>query len=308
MKRSKTALGTAVALFVSAMLIGIWGCDIEETLGAAIGDAANKIAATRVVSQTFDLVDLPDVRVETSNGTVTVKAADIPAVMVTATLRSRGDTSETAQERVDAIVLDLSQDGDVITIRYRSNEQTEDVRRYSDVSFAVSVPRLADVAVETANGDVQVDRIEGKVGIHTANGAIDLRDLVGTIQAETANGAIDVVNVSGVLDLETANGQIDILDSAVTVTAETSNGQIDFSGQLVGDSQRFRTSNGAIRIRVPADASITFDASTTTGNISTNLPLMGDTQGRGWLATLNPPATLHVELHTGNGTIRIEAK
>jgi DUF4097 and DUF4098 domain-containing protein YvlB len=308
MNRLKVAQYITIAVIASAMLSGVWGCNIEEQFGVAIKDSANTVEATRQVTQTFQVEGLADLRVESSNGYVNVESADVTSISVTASLRSRGDTLETAQERVDAIVLDFSQSGDTILLRYRASQQSDPVRKYSDVSFDVIVPRQADVTAETSNGDIAVRGIEGRVSLDTANGAIDLRNLVGVVNADTANGAIDVDLVSGVLNLETSNGEIDIEDVQATVDARTSNGRIEFSGELVGDTHRFRTSNGTIDVRVPADASIAFSASTDMGSIRTSLPLVGDTEGRDWNASLNPPAAQSVELHTNNGSIRIDAR
>ncbi len=308
MNRLKIAQCIAAAVFASAMLSGIWGCNIEEQIGAVVGSSVNTVQATREVTQTFQVEGLPDLQIESSNGYVNVESADVTSISVTASLRSRGDTLETAQERVDAIVLDLSQSGDTVIVRYRASQQSEDVRRYSDVAFDVVVPRQADVSANTANGDITIRGTEGNFSLETANGAIDLRDLVGVVSADTANGAIDVDSFSGVLNLHTSNGEIDMEDVQATVDAYTSNGRIQFSGELVGDTHRFRTSNGTIEVRVPATSSITFVASTNMGSIRTSLPLIGDTQGRDWNASLNPPATQNVELRTSNGSIRIDAR
>jgi DUF4097 and DUF4098 domain-containing protein YvlB len=67
------------------------------------------------------------------------------------------------------------------------------------------------------------------------------------------------------------------------------------------------TSNGGIEVAVPASASIEFAARTSGGSISAALPLVGDTQGKEWLATLNAPATAKIRLDTSNGAVSIGA-
>lgn len=303
MKRTKILqLGILAALGVAA-LFGLFGCDIEEIIEAAAG---GNVEAIREVTETFEIAGTLDLNIESSNGYVIVQSDETTSVFVTAELRSRADTLEKAEERVNAIVVDMIQDGNNLLLRYRAADQTADVRKHSGVSFEVIVPAQADVQVDTSNGAITLRGIEGKVDLDTSNGAIDLIDLLGMVQADTNNGRIDVNGFSGILNLETSNGAIGIRDCEAAVNARTSNGAIDFSGILVGDSHQLRTSNGAIGVRVPLDAAITFDASTSIGSISTNLPLVGDTQGRGWNAALNPPATQTLELRTSNGNIRIE--
>lgn len=304
MKRTKILQIGILAVLSAVALFGLFGCDIEEIISSSRG----KVEAIREETAVFELTGLLDLDVESANGYVVVQSADTTSVSVKAILRSRADTLEKAEERVDAIVFDMILNGNSLLLRYRSSDQTADVRKYSGVSFEVTVPVQADVEVDTSNGAITIRGIEGQFSLDTSNGAIDLSDLIGVVAADTSNGAIDVNGFNGVLNLETSNGAIDIDDVEAAVNARTSNGRIDFSGILVGASHQLRTSNGAITVRVPLDAAITFDASTSIGSISTNLTLVGDTEGRDWNASLNPPATQRLELRTSNGSIRIEGR
>ena len=316
MKRMKILQLGILAVLGAAALFGLFGCDIEEVIAGAVGN----VEAVREVTETFEIAGLLDLDVESSNGHVIVQAeapmdvtvieaTEAANVSVRAILRSRADTLERAQERVNAIVFEMVQSGDSLLLRYNSADQSLDVRKYSGVSFEVTVPAQADVEVDTSNGAITIRGIEGQFNLDTSNGAIDLRNLIGVVDADTSNGAINVNGFSGVLELETSNGAIDIEDTQASVDAHTSNGRINFSGILVGDSHQLRTSNGAINVEVPLDADISFDASTSIGSISTNLALNGDTEGRQWNASMNAHAAQFsqtLELRTSNGNIRIE--
>lgn len=302
MKRPKLLQVVILAIVGAIALVGLYGCDIEEIIESSGGN----IEANREINQTYDIASLLDLTVESSNGYVVVESAEVANVSVTAKLRSRADTLEKAEERVEALLVDMIQTGDNLLLRYRSSDQSADVRKYSGVSFEVTVPAQADVEVDTSNGAITIRGIEGEFDLDTSNGAIDLDDLVGVVVADTSNGRIDVDGFRGTLDLETSNGAIDIQDVETSIDARTSNGRIDFAGVLVGDDNDLRTSNGAIQVKVAADASITFDASTSIGSISTSFALVGDIEGRSWNAALNPPTTQTLELRTSNGDIRIE--
>ncbi len=301
MKRWKKTHAGAGAFLVVIALFGLLGCDLDEGLENA------NVEAVREVTETFTIAGLTQLQVESSNGFIVVEAADTSTVTATARLRSRGDTLEKAEQRVEAIAYEMSQDGDTVTLRYRSSDQTDNVRRYSGVSFTVTVPRQADVYADTSNGDIAVRGVQGAFDLDTSNGDIELDNLTGTVNADTSNGRIEVDGVDGTLTLETSNGAISMDNVQARVDAQTSNGRIEFSGILVGDSHQMRTSNGTIGIEIPAGASITFNASTSIGSITTSLPLVGDTEGRDWNATLNPPATMLLELRTSNGSIHIES-
>jgi len=256
----------------------------------------------------FEVTGLVNLDISTSNGQVRVEGSDTATVSVVATLRSRGTTEEEAQERVEQIVIDMHQEDDRVVLEYRSADQSPDVRRYSGVDFSVVVPLMTDVEVDTSNGAITVRGIQGAFNLDTSNGAVDLDNLVGDVTVDTSNGKISVDNVQGILDLETSNGEIDLDDVEATIDARTSNGAIEFSGILVGDTHRLRTSNGRIRVELQADASLAIDAETSSGSISSTFPLVGDTQGKEWNATLNPPASTTLELRTSNGSIRIDSR
>ena len=101
----------------------------------------------------------------------------------------------------------------------------------------------------------------------------------------TSNGKVAVSDVVGILDLDTSNGKIDVADAIGELHASTSNGRID--------------------ITLAPDASLRIEARTSNASIQSNLPWIGDTEGKRWSAVLNPPATTTLTLETSNGQIEI---
>ena len=303
----KKRIGITVLTIVGVLgaLLALTACDIEEVVQAA---ANAQVRATEIRTATFTPVGAPTFDIDSSNGGIRVTGVEGQTdVQVTAELTSRGETLEQANERVGRIVIHMEMDGDSIRLHYRPNEQDEDVRRYSGVSFTVTAPpMLADLYADSSNGSIIVHNVEGVLELDTSNGMIGVEDFRGELRADTSNGMIDVERVEGVLRLDTSNGMIDIDDVVATIDADTSNGRIEFAGVLVGDDNRFSTSNGSIQFRVPVDASLSISARTSNASISTNLPLVGQVGGKSWDAVLNPPADTRVELRTSNANIRIE--
>ena len=291
-----------LGLLAAALFLG--GCEEEDVGG--IFSAAN-VSATNV--ETLGLVfDAPlTLDVDTSNGGVTIQGmAGIQTASVTIALRSKGETLEEAQDRLDRIVYHVEQLGNRINLRYRSSEQDADVRRYSGVAFDVLVPIDTQVEVDTSNGAISVEDISGTILLDTSNGAIDVYDSTGALTADTSNGRIEVVRFVGELRLDTSNGEMWLEDVAGTVDAETSNGSVHYSGTPTAGGNRIRTSNGSVTVRVPLHAAIAFEAVTSSGKIRSSLSLVGDTEGDEWSAQLNPPADVTFEVRTSNGTIRID--
>ena len=302
--KKRTAWMTLGILGLLTAAILLSGCE-EEDVGGVFGAANVNASKVETVELPFEAPVTLDV--DTTNGEVTVQGAEgIETVSVTITLRSKGQTLEEAQDRVDRIVYLAEQAGNRITLRYRANEQEADVRRYSGVEFDVLVPIETRVEVETTNGAISIEAIDGTIRLDTSNGAIDVYDSSGSLTADTSNGRIEVVRFVGDLRLDTSNGELWLEQVIGSVDAETSNGSVQYIGTPAPGSNRLRTSNGSITVRVPLDASILFDAETSSGRIRSSLPLVGDTEGDEWRAELNPPTDTTLALRTSNGTIRIE--
>ena len=302
MKRKRVLIVSAIAGLAAAAIL-LTGCE-EEDVGLF---TSNNVSATKVESFGLEFEAPLSLDVETSNGSVSIRGvADVQSASVTVTLRSRGQTLAEAQDRVDRIVYQADVSGSRIDLKYLSGAQDADVRRHSGVDFDVTVPVDTQVEVDTSNGAIDVESIDGTLVLDTSNGAIDVYDGSGTLIADTSNGRIDVAVFSGDLQLDTSNGDIRVDDFSGTIDAETSNGSIDYDGTPTGGGNRLRTSNGSVTVRVPRDASIGFDVTTSTGRIRSSLPLIGDTEGDDWNATLNPPADLTFDLRTSNGSIRID--
>ena len=300
MKRRTQAILLLAAAGVA--LLALAGCDIDwESIGSA------RVSSSIVQTASFTVAGAPDVVIRSSNGAIDVRGVEgQTAILVTATLTSRGETLDEAQDRVSRIALRMEQDGNQVSLQYLASEQETDVRRYSGVAFEVSVPIDSDIEMDTSNGGISVHRVSGTVSADTSNGSVDVEDFVGEIDVDTSNGNVTVDRAEGVLRLDTSNGSIRVSDVEAAIDAETSNGSVDFSGVLVGDSNRLRSSNGRIEVEIPLDTSVRIEARTSNAKISTSLPLVGDTSGDDWSATLNPPATSTLDLRTSNGSIRID--
>jgi len=293
-------LGVGLALFLLA------GCE-EEDLAATFGTGA--ITATETTTHELAVATPLTVNLASSNGALTVRAeADIQTATMVVTKRSRGDTLEEAQDRLDRIELDISSDGNELRAWYKASEQDADVRRFSGVEFELLVPENSRVEARTSNGAIYISSVQGRLTLDTSNGAIDVREVIGDVRADTSNGRIQVVDVIGDIHADTSNGEIRIERVIGSVDTDTSNGSITFAGTpSPGSFYRLDTSNGSIDVRIPADASIHVDADTSSGSIRSNLPLIGDTEGDNWSADLNAPANIQFDLSTSNGSIRINS-
>lgn len=141
------------------------------------------------------------------NGGVTVRAWDGRDVLVRARVQTHARTD--AEARDIARGIRVSTDG---TIRATGPETSGRNRGWA-VGYEILVPARTNLAVQTENGPISVERLTGDIDLRAENGPITLRELSGDVRARTTNGPVNVTlagrrwNGEG-LDVETVNGPV----------------------------------------------------------------------------------------------------
>lgn len=130
------------------------------------------------------------------------------------------------------------------------------------VSFDLMVPRATELRLESSNGGIELDGLTGDVYARTTNGGISLVGGEGRIRGETTNGGL----------------------------------HLELTGdRWRGDGVDLRTTNGGVRIEVPAGYSAELETGTVNGGMQLDFPVM--VEGR-----IN--RTLRTELGDGGPLIR----
>lgn len=143
-------------------------------------------------------------------------------------------------------------------------------------------PRTVELVVAMPNGVT--------LRAETMNGALDLQQVRGDVYASTMNGAIRA-SAARVVHARTMNGAIDV-----------TMGRTDWTGDLT-----LSTMNGAVNVRLPADASTEISARTMSGRITSDFPLDIDRRpGRTTASGTLGEGGRRLTLSTMNGAIRIE--
>jgi hypothetical protein len=209
------------------------------------------------------------------NGSIVAEPGTGNRVVVTA--------EKTGRKHDPALVkIEVHEDGDGITICAEYPGESSPCRpvgfsfkeRASDVEvdFHVSVPAGVKFTANNVNGEVHVRGLSGLVKARTVNGGCDI-ETSGSGQASTVNGA---------------------LHAAI--------GRMGPSDEL-----SFHTVNGAITLRLSADANAEFSSSTVNGSIQSDFPM---TLSSGW-GPRHASGTIgrggaRLRAHTVNGSIRLE--
>jgi len=215
--------------------------------------------------------------VTNTNGDIFIEPWDRDEALIVAKKRvktRRGDANEALEElRVE---IDADGRGIEIDTYYPSWKKLFGWSEVSaSVDYDIKVPRRADLNVRTTNGEVEINGINGEIVLRSTNGGLTVSDASGSVSAGTTNGAIQV--------------ELDSVDAA--------------------SEMEFETTNGGIRLYLPADIRTTLSARTTNGTIETDFPVsVRGTYRRNRLeGEINGGGPV-LELRTTNGSIRIRER
>jgi hypothetical protein len=278
-------------------------------------------AKAEEVVKSYTVTGRANVRVDTNDGSVRVSTGDNKQVE----FRVEYQGFELGKN----LRVDSRQDGDKVelTARITGHWGFSWGKNSRGLHIEVRMPRDANLQVETGDGSVQADSINGNVNIHTGDGSVKANSLNGTIDLHTNDGSITVDSLKGDIRLRTGDGSIEARDLDGKVEADSGDGHIRIVGRFdalsvkTGDgsvdtrvlpgskmasSWSVRTGDGSVDIVLPADFQANIEATTGDGHISLGIPVtvegtFSKSEIRGKMNGGGQPLTIH----TGDGSIRL---
>ena len=232
--------------------------------------AGSKWPQEEVASWSFDAAPGGALTVEVSDADLDLRVGSSNAVEIRIFLASRDlDTARARFEKMNFRAEESSG-----TLSLSSEQVSVKWKNWRDVGFSlraeISIPERFDVDLVTDDGDVSVQRLEGRLRVRTADGDVALGRVVGPeATLVTSDGDIEVTELNcGTVEIKTSDGDISISD-------------------LDGDELLLRTGDGDIAIE---HASGALKASTGDGDIQVGLDRFEETS-----------------LTTGDGDVAISA-
>ena len=160
----------------------------------------------------------------------------------------------------ETVVWNVSQDGDLITVKFR-------IREFADwpshlfsssprTNIHLVVPSESDLDIRNRVDRVSVTGVSGNTMVESSAGVVSMQNCTGTIHARTRAGEVQMSNVKG------------------SVSAETSAGQITFTGSLTGYN-RFRTRVGEINLTLQGPHDLRVEGYATVGKVTVSPELEG---------------------------------
>ena len=248
-----------------------------------LSTAASAKELSETIDRTFDVKPGATVSLSNVNGSVTVNAWDQPRVRVVAVKTVKADADVVAAALKELRVELQPRNGGLdVTTRYP--KRTDGISSIFDwltgdhvdaqVKYELTVPRSMTLDLETVNGGIRVQDVNGKHEIETTNGRIELTRCAGSVDATTTNGGIE---------------------AELTTVAK-------------GQPLRFETTNGRIEVTVPQTLAVDVDAATTNGAIKSDLPITTTRFDKNSLkGTINGGGT-SLHMRTTNGGISIRTR
>jgi len=305
-------------LFAAAALAALpfqVGCDLEQ-LAEGGGERYRE-----EFSYNYELKPGGKITVDNSNGSVEILSWEKDSVQIT------GAKWAARENMLKEIKIEVKADAGGVRIR---TIRPDGWRGNMGAKYFIRAPRRVELeSIQSSNGSIRVEGIEGNVRLGTSNGAIRLRGIAGRIEARTTNSSIDGDDLEGDAVLHSSNGsiRIDRLRGAITAQTsnssihvvvakprpnqplefESSNGNLDLTFQELANNEiRATTSNSSITVRVPGAVKAQLRATTSNSSIASDLDVTTHgASGKNHLEGEINGGGPSIRLSTSNGHIRL---
>jgi hypothetical protein len=290
------------------------------TLLAASAFVASSASAEEW-NKSYTVSGRAQVRVETNDGSVQTFTGDTKQVELRVTYNG--------YELDKNLHIDSHQDGDSVQInaRVQGHWGFSWSGHNRGLKIEVHMPKDGDLQVDTGDGSVSTESVNGHLKVHTGDGSVKADQISGDVDIDTGDGSITVNGAKGDIRLRTGDGHIEARNLDGKVDAYSGDGHITLEGRLdalnvkTGDGSidarikpgskidsgwSIRTGDGSVDVVLPADLQANIEASTNDGHISMGIPLMvegtfSNSQIHGKMNGGGQP----IVIHSGDGSIRL---
>lgn len=266
----------------------------------------------------FKVTGVPEVDVETFDGSIEIHSWDRPEVEVEIEKRAMEQTL------VDEMKVVAEQSGNKIVVKVSRPSRTDSQGIQIGVHFSpsarlrVALPRQSQLTAKSSDGSINIEDVTGRIMLTTEDGSVRAVRLAGDVTIRSGDGAIRMDAVEGKLDFETGDGSISGEAKPTSLRAHTDDGSIRIEVQRESKMDTdwdVETSDGTVTLTLPSDFNGLIDAESRDGSVRANHPSIKDEQRDGesrderrrtLKATLGSGGKL-LRVRTGDGSIRIES-
>ncbi len=259
----------------------------------------------------FEIEGSAHVSLSTFDGSIEVHGWDRALVEVNIEKRAA------SKELVESIEIDSTQQGDELRVQAKppkSGTWETNVFRGSGMSvkLVAYVPVNSRVSVETADGSVSVERLNGVIELRTLDGSVSGVDLSGSLRASTGDGSVRLESVAGAVDVKTLDGSIAFSGRPEALKLLSSDGSVVVrigEGVPMAGDWEIETFDGGVELHLPSTFDAMVDARTEDGRVSSEalVAVGGGDRSRRELVGRIGGGGHTIKIRTGDGRISVRA-
>jgi hypothetical protein len=301
--------------------VGVAGAALLTISLAGCTVNVNTEGATSSETHTFTVGASPRIVLDTFDGAIEVHSWDRSEVEVIVEKQAQDES------RLQQIVVEKSQDGDVVTLRVRGPADSGSsgiqigMVYSTGAKLRVALPRSASVDLTSGDGSISVEDVTGALVLRSSDGSIVGLRVSGDVRARTDDGSIRLREASGKIDVQTLDGTVVVNGTFTHLRAKSGDGSVRIAadkGSALEDDWLVETDDGSVEVRLPEGLAAMVDAATSDGSIRSSYPGLtvpeardsdGERQredGRQLKATLGQGGRI-LRVRTGDGSIRFES-
>jgi DUF4097 and DUF4098 domain-containing protein YvlB len=325
MMRPTRLLAAPIALL--ALAVALAGCqvgpsvsgsfdrslDVSGPIRLELGNVAGDITIVGSTDNKFHVHG--DVRVSGFGfGSPEKRLADIlanpPVELKGDTLRVGKDTTRLHNTAI-AYSVEVPRDTEVNSSSVSGSQNVRNLRGPVQASSVSGEVRARDIGREvrlsSTSGSVTAENCGDDVRATSVSGSVTVISAKGDVLAHSVSGNVEVRQPGGRVDANTSSGTVDVRGSDGDVKAHATAGRLTVEGNPGGNNYwDLKTVSGTVNIAVPASASFHLSAGAVTGQISAQVPLMIEEQGKHSLRARMGDGGGRVEIHTVSGAIEVQ--
>ncbi len=235
-------------------------------------------------NKTFHVGAAPELRVETSDADVTLRAGEpstIEARVYTSGWKiGPGEVHVFEHQTGDRVEIEVK----IPTLHFNLGNRP--------VKIELRIPGATRTDVHTGDGNIRAAGLHAQARLATHDGNIDGEDFDGALEASSGDGNIRVRGKFSALDLRSGDGNI---DAAVA------------PGSRMAGAWTVHSGDGGVTLHLPQAFAADLDARTGDGRITVNLPLAatGTLHENSVIGKLNGGGAV-LTVRTGDGSVRLE--
>jgi Toastrack DUF4097 len=254
-------------------------------------------------TRTYAVSGHPHVSVGTNDGAVRVTTSDSKQVVFRVIFD--GYTLDRN------LKIESSQQGDNLQVsaRARSGFNWGWGSIHKSLRIEVYMPKEADLQVESGDGSVESQAVNGNMDIHTGDGHIRVDGARGDVRLRTGDGHIEAEGLDGRVQASSGDGHVSLTGRFDSLDIKTGDGSVQahaLPGSRLLSAWNVRTGDGSVDVTLPGDLQATIDASTRDGRISLGIPVTVE----GTFSTSEIHGKMNgggqsLTIQTGDGSIRL---